>query len=131
LRHIPRDVTITSAAPFVCSTTMADSDYPSRLEDILRRFKAFRIRHGDSDDERQMSEEFLAVLRDACSLIRDAELSDASEAISAKVQAFFDESITYAYGEGDLFDFMPSFAHSSEYPEVKDKAEGKIGGLRE
>jgi hypothetical protein len=52
------------------------------------------------------------------------------DSFAKRVDDHLDAAVTWAYGTADLFDFIPSFAHADESPEIKDTIEGSdLNGL--
>lgn len=101
---------------------MASSNLNSnRLAELEGKWNAFT---DDDDDDEQPGrvEVLVTILQDACSLIRDAD-GDASDfkTIVDRVDQLINSAVDYAYNDGDLCDFMPSFAHSEAYPELDGK----------
>lgn len=96
-----------------------------KLEDYMERNTADSEDKGDSyyDDNESASddnhEDFLGILKDACNLIRGADrLAPDFQDLVDKVDALINAAIGYAYGDGDLYDFIPSFTHSDANPEL-------------
>jgi len=52
------------------------------------------------------------LLKDACSLVCDAASAQYFQAILEGVGQLINHAMSYAYGPSQLFDFIPSFAHS-------------------
>lgn len=81
----------------------------------------------DRDAEAHDRPLFIGGLHDACTIVRNIERGGGtpSDELIAKVDSVLNEAINFAYGDGDCFDFMPSFAHDdTDAPLVEDKAEG-------
>ncbi|KZT73090.1 hypothetical protein DAEQUDRAFT_762447 [Daedalea quercina L-15889] len=69
------------------------------------------------------------ILRQACDVVRDASAQSAAEMgeIVAKAQDVINKGVNIAYGEGNMFDFMPSFAHENDVALVKDRMGTGLG----
>jgi hypothetical protein len=100
------------------------------LSGIEKRFKSFsssqKAQEKDSENENKV---FLGILRDACDLVR----ADPSPAVVERVDAFINSVVDFGYAGGgdgiEIFDYMPSFAHSDEFPELKDSDDGGVAGV--
>jgi hypothetical protein len=107
----------------------AMSDNQERLNTLKARLAAVDVEKDGADKV------LLAILRDACMLVHDAEASHAPketlDALTTQVSKFLDDAVDLAYSADYLFDFLPSFAHSDEHPEIEDKLENARGGLCE
>jgi hypothetical protein len=105
------------------------SDSQERLNTLKARLAAVDIEQDDADTV------LLAILRDACMLVHDAEASHAPketlDALTTQVSKFLDDAVNFAYSTDYLFESLPSFAHSDEHPEIKDKCEGESKDFRE
>jgi hypothetical protein len=66
----------------------------------------------------------MAVLKDACALIREAESEGVTNLDIAinQVDKLIDKALNFAYGDSEMFDFVPSFAHSNECPLLEDES---------
>ncbi|KAI0925864.1 hypothetical protein AcW1_008183 [Taiwanofungus camphoratus] len=92
----------------------------SRLEELERRLDAFV--DNDDDDETDQGGVLVQILRDACALVREAEASGTSDfkLIVDKAHYIINKGVLLAYGDADLFDFMPPFAYDDTAPLVSD-----------
>lgn len=92
----------------------------SRLEELERRLDAFV--DNDDDDETDQGGVLVQILRDACALVREAEASGTSDfkLIVDKAHYIINKGVLLAYGDADLFDFMPPFAYDDTAPLVAD-----------
>ena len=78
---------------------------------------------GPSDDDHDgAGKELVRVLTRVCEVVRDAESKDAPniDAIVQNAQNAIDSGVDKAYGASELFDFLPSFAHTDEAPLIED-----------
>ena len=104
---------------------MASSNNSNRLAELEGKLRAFidHGRGGDDDDGSGHSKEVLiAILRDSCNLLRDADVAAPDfKKIVNRVDQLINRGVDYAYNGGDLCDFMQSFAHSEAYPELDGK----------
>jgi hypothetical protein len=101
-----------------------------RLRDYEATFSGRSDRNSGADsgggrDAKKRS--FLTILHDTCTLIREAEASEAPD-LSALVDSAYkilNDGVGFAYGPSDLFDFLPSWAHDNkgDQPLIKDKNE--------
>ncbi|KAH7332740.1 hypothetical protein B0J17DRAFT_721895 [Rhizoctonia solani] len=118
----------------------------SGLSDLETPFSQFqekiaRLRSDEQDQERDQlrHDEFLPIFKDACTLIREAELSDPPylAELTKLTVGILNEQICYALGAGDddysegeqgLFGLMPSWAHDDigERPMIKDNKEREL-----
>ncbi|CAE7057717.1 unnamed protein product [Rhizoctonia solani] len=95
----------------------------------------------DEEHNKVRDEEFIGVLKDTCSLVREAELANAPYLVELAKAAdnIFGDAVTYSYDSvgypGDLnheypslYDFMPSWAHddAGDRPLIKDESGGKL-----
>jgi hypothetical protein len=109
----------------------SSTDTLSRISSLEKRFKSFssskKAQDQDSENEHHV---FLGILRETCDLVR----SDPSPAFIERVDAFVNRVVDFGHegvdGE-EIFDYMPSFAHCEEFPEVKDSDDGGVAGLCE
>jgi hypothetical protein len=79
----------------------------------------------DAEDEEAGSEGqivFLAILQSACALIRGAEAAGATNVDVAieRVDQLINKALNFAYGDSEMYDFVPSFAHSSDCPVLEE-----------
>lgn len=95
-----------------------------------------RLRKGPDSDkyEKIRKEDFISVFHDTCALVCESEINNWPyhlELLDA-AHKLLNEGIGIAYGDGDLYDFMPSWAHDDEgdRPLIRDRREVKLG-LRE
>jgi hypothetical protein len=97
------------------------------LSHIEKRFDSFASSQEaqDKDSENAEHNVFLGILREACDLVR----SDSSPAVVVHVDAFLNRAVDFGYEGGEIFDYMPSFAHGEECPEVKDSDYGSVAGM--
>jgi hypothetical protein len=108
-----------------------------RLSELEKKLQEYRTQR-DGDDERDDDDKdvFLGILKDACSLIRDVDgFAPDSKEIVDRVDQMLNDAISYAYGDGNLYDFIPSFAHSDSdaFPVLEGKLwqqEGVFGTLQ-
>jgi len=84
----------------------------------------------DSDDAEGSKDDhggvnaLVAILQEACSLVRDTDgVAPDFKTIVDRVDKLINSAVDYTYNDGELCDFMPSFAHSDTYPELP----GNIG----
>lgn len=110
--------------------TSSSTDILSHIE---KRFDSFASSQEaqDKDSENAEHKVFLGILREACDLVR----SDSNIAVVEQVDAFLNRVVDFGYEGGDdgveIFDYMPSFAHCEECPEVKDSDYGSVAGMCE
>ena len=92
------------------------SKLEERLDDVISKYS-------DEDEEGDGEKAFMAVLKDACALIRDAESEGVANLDIAieQVDKLIDKALNFAYGDSEMFDFVPSFAHSNECPVLEDE----------
>jgi hypothetical protein len=97
------------------------------LSGIEKRLESFMSSEEAQEQDSKNGEHkvFLGILGDACNLVR----SDSSPASIEHVDAFLNRAVDFGYEGGDLFDYMPSFAHCEEFPEVKDTDDGSVAGM--
>lgn len=93
------------------------TSFMARISSIEKTINGF-----DTDRE-EAGKEFSTLLERLCELIRDAERSSdpSLRKVVAEVDGVLSRAIDVAYGQGDMFDFLPSFAHDETSPLVKDK----------
>ena len=118
-------------------SSVTSFNFNSGCLDVLEgKLSAFvgRDREG-SDDEDSMDDRgrigvVVAILQDACGLIRDTEgVAPDFPTLVDRVDKSINSAIDYSYNDGELCDFMPSFAHSAAYPELPGDIAGE-GTLR-
>jgi hypothetical protein len=102
-----------------------EANFPGEPDDNL---ESGQNSAADSDEEEDAKKRnFLAIFRDTCTLIREAEAAEAPDLTTLVDSAdkIFNEGVEFAYGASDLFDFMPSWAHDNQasQPLIKDKNE--------
>ncbi|SRR5260221_9683397 len=116
-------------------TSMASFNFNSNhLTELEGKLRAF-IYHDSEDDDAEESKDdnggvkaLVAILQEACSLVRDTDdIAPDFETIVGRVDKLINSAVDYTYNDGDLCDFMPSFAHSEAYPELT----GNIGHDKE
>lgn len=90
------------------------------MQSYLERLERLPIDLGqEASDEH---EAFLKGLKHIISVVREAYNAHAPDLpeIVEKAAEMFDEAVYWAYSHDGGFDFLPSFAHSSESPLLKD-----------
>lgn len=108
------------------SMPMANFNFNSNRLDVLEeKLSAFIDRDlEDDDDDTEVSDDsrigaVVAILQDACNLIRDTDgVAPDFKTIIDRVDTLINRAVDYSYNNGELCDFMPSFAHSPAYPEL-------------
>ena len=92
------------------------SKLEERLDDVI-------YKDNDEDEERDGEKALMAVLKDACALIRKAESEGVANLDIAidQVDKLINKALDFAYGDSEMFDFVPSFAHSNECPVLDDE----------
>ena len=124
------------AVNFTCHLKSMASSNLAVLEGKLRAF----IDHSDEDDDRDDAEGsksddhrvevLVAILQDACSLIRNADrVAPDFKTIVDRVDKLINSAVDYTYNDGELCDFMPSFAHSEADPELPGNIAHEEGSL--
>ncbi|QRV97266.1 WD40 domain protein [Ceratobasidium sp. AG-Ba] len=93
-------------------------DLKSRIARLESRLEALTGGSLEEDDDNEDSREndLLNVLRDTCTLVRE-ETRETSSYLAEMVEAaqkIMEKGVGYAYGDADLFDFMPSWAHNDD-----------------
>lgn len=94
---------------------------------------------GDEEDEDneggRNSKELIVILKRICALVRREYASNNSQLaeLVEATQELLNQGINVAYGESELFDFLPSWAHDNEHDEplIKDRGETAMSFLRE
>ncbi|KAF8598014.1 hypothetical protein BDV93DRAFT_610057 [Ceratobasidium sp. AG-I] len=80
---------------------------------------------GGHDDEK-----FIMILKDVCALVRRAQLSNNAQLpeLVEAAQEILNQGVNFAYGESDMFDFLPSWAHDDELgePLIEDRGEASF-----
>lgn len=97
----------------------------SALQEKLYGFQADeKAQEEDSENQHKV---FLGILRDICSLVQESDSSAPDfQEIVVKADGLLNDAVDFAYGDGDLFDFIPSFAHSETNPKIPGQiVEGK------
>lgn len=114
---------------------LVPADILARISELETRFHNFKLRDDGERDGKENRERFLGILRDTCVLVRDqssgAEPIDA--AIVERVDGLINSAVHFGYSAPGLtdpmFEFIPSFAHSIDFPEVKDTTDD--GGVED
>ena len=93
-----------------------------RLEHHLGTYKATK---SSGSDHKARSKQFVKVLEDVCTVVRDAERkrSTGLPRIVEKAQAVLDGALRYAHSPEAGFPSLPTFAHSEDEPLVEDALE--------
>jgi hypothetical protein len=107
----------------------------SRISRLSQRLDEFvkNTEPEDSEDEdedefyKAREKEFLAIFRDTCALVREKtaeKIPHLQELVDAAHKILHD-GVEHAYGEAEMFDFMPSWAHDDEngQPLIEDRRE--------
>ncbi|CAE6469282.1 unnamed protein product [Rhizoctonia solani] len=117
------------------------SELEARLAECKEELTSLREDEADKEHGELRDGEFLQIFRDACTLVREAELSDAPylAELTRSIEAILDNGLRYAFGppegadqdnsdieverEWELFTLMPSWAHDDlgDRPLLKDK----------
>lgn len=102
------------------TTFMANFNFNStRIDELEKKLENYKAEYADSDHEEDTRDVFLGILKDACSLVSEADgFTPDFQDIVVRVDALINDAIDFAYGDGDLYDFMPSFAHSDSNPQL-------------
>jgi len=102
-----------------------NSNHLTVLEEKLRAFIDHDTEDDDSDDAEGSKDEnggvnaLVVILQEACRLVRDTDgVAPDFKTIVDRVDKLINNAVDYTYNDGDLCDFMPSFAHSEAYPEL-------------
>jgi hypothetical protein len=100
---------------------MANFNFNSnRIAELEKKLEDYKVADAESDHEEDTRKVFLDILKDACSLVREADgFAPDFQNILDKVDGLINNAVDYAYGDGDLYGFMPSFAHSDANPELE------------
>ncbi|KDQ56993.1 hypothetical protein JAAARDRAFT_194182 [Jaapia argillacea MUCL 33604] len=106
--------------------TLAEK-WSTRFSDLSERLSTFQededLREEDDGDQHNF---ILAIFKDACELVWEAEIAKDPQFDEVLLQAkdLINEAINYCYSDSDVFEFIPSFAHSDDYdsPLVEDTA---------
>ncbi|GBE88277.1 predicted protein [Sparassis crispa] len=112
---------------------MATSDWLGQLAALQQRIDNFAFGKDEEDagaPDDGGAANFVQLLREVCAVVRKAEASNALDidAVVEKAYNILNSAVSTAYGEADLFDFLPSFAHDDEAaPLVKDTFEMPFG----
>ncbi|KAF8192387.1 hypothetical protein K438DRAFT_1720617 [Mycena galopus ATCC 62051] len=87
------------------------------LKTLQRRLEQFATDPSAIKSDSKGHPVFLSFLTDTCDLVRshDAQDPDFGDVVS-KANDVINQGIKLAYGKLELFDFLPSFAHSPEFP---------------
>lgn len=124
----------------------------AELESLKRRLDDIENRVSEASDEDEEEDEaededgdggqagpkgkkFIVILKDICRLVRrataasDPQLAEIVEA----AQKILNQGVSFAYGDSDMFDFLPSWAHDAEAgePLIRDREETDLPPMRE
>lgn len=109
-------------------------DRLSELEKALEGIEADREEENNGDDHdhdieyEEAQEKLQSILRDICTIVREAEEHGGSnlEVVITRADDLIRQGVNLAYSSSDgmfderLFEFLPSFAHSATSPLVQD-----------
>lgn len=112
-------------------------DIQNRIFALIKRFRDCksrleRLQDADKEDEYRKARDadFISIFKDACTLVHEAETAKAPYVLelSNSVQKVLSKCIAYAYGESEIYDFMPSWAHDNQggRPLVEDRGEVEV-----
>ncbi|KAG8719134.1 hypothetical protein FRC09_011581 [Ceratobasidium sp. 395] len=95
----------------------------SRVKRLDQRLNKFSKRSSSAEDD-DAEEKFLKILRDTCALVREETTNQSphlQEVVEAAQRILY-KGVDYAYGDSDMFDFMPSWAHddAADQPLIED-----------
>ncbi|KAG8682125.1 hypothetical protein FRC08_015179, partial [Ceratobasidium sp. 394] len=101
----------------------------SRIASLDQQLDGF-VKKGPKKEKGKTKKEFLKIFRDTCALVRE-EVANQSPHIQELVEAaqqILDKGVDHAYGDSDMFDFMPSWAHDNAAGQrlVKDTNEAHL-----
>ncbi|KAJ6492040.1 hypothetical protein C8R45DRAFT_191124 [Mycena sanguinolenta] len=90
---------------------------PDALEALKRKFQRFKAdEEAIESDSSSRHNVFLGFLAEVCVLVRSLDAQDPDfNDIVGKANEFINEAVGFAYQKLE-FDFLPSFAHSAEFP---------------
>lgn len=101
-----------------------------RIDNFIEKCETENPGELTNEDYTTREQDFLEIFADTCAFVRE-EVNQQSSYLSEVVEAaegILSEGIEYAYGESNLFEFMPSWAHddAAGQPLVLDKAEKRL-----
>lgn len=109
-----------------------------RLDDYRGEYESGDLEAAEEEGyeaSRDNDEKFVAILKDACTLIREAESSEAADfpEILEAAQDILNQAVSFAYSDVELFEFLPSWAHDNdrEEPLIEDLGETELPFLCE
>ncbi|CCL98796.1 uncharacterized protein FIBRA_00801 [Fibroporia radiculosa] len=103
------------------------STWSAKLSAVQQRLDAFDPdAHIEEDDGG--AHIILQILQDTCAIVRDADTNTADDLkdIVEKARYIIERGIAVSYGEADLYEFMPSFAHDDDAAPVVSDTLGNI-----
>lgn len=107
--------------------------FMARLAELENRLEILEAEDSDSEESFKRQEEgLLTILTEACTIAWEAEESSDPhlKSIITKVDGLINKAVDVAFqGPEPLFDFIPSFAHSSASPLVQDETEDNKFGV--
>jgi hypothetical protein len=116
----------TNAASVYCSQHL------SVLSEKLEGYKADK--DAQKEDRDREHAHFVGILSDACTIVRQVVAAgtppDILEDVKVQVDSVIHDALNFGYGQRKV-KFMPSFAHSPQFPKVKDKTELHLRALCE
>lgn len=102
-----------------------------RLETCINNLNTIRTTKEYEGYEKVRDQQFILILKDICAVVHETEASNGPHLeLSKAAHQILNKSIEYTYGDGGLFDFMPSWAHddSKGRPLIKDHDETILPG---
>jgi hypothetical protein len=101
---------------------MAMASHSNRIVELEETLEAYKAEFAELDLGGNHQDVFIGILKNACSLIRDADSSASDfQAMVERVDRLINNAVGDAYGPSELYTFIPSFAHSDANPELDGK----------
>ena len=102
-----------------------DEPWLSLLDRLDHHLDTYKSAKSTETDRKAKSKQFVKVLEDVCTVVRDAERKRSTDLprIVEKAQAVLDGALRYAHSPEAGFPSLPTFAHSEDEPLVEDALE--------
>ncbi|QRW23498.1 ribosomal protein L44 [Rhizoctonia solani] len=106
------------------------STFSRRLRQCQAELKLLNAEERIEEHDVLCESEFMSIFRDTCILVQEEHATSPPylTELTSEVQKIHNRALGYAYGIGDLYDFMPSWAHDDAAGRalIVDRSEGAL-----